>query len=69
MKWEPGGDNLVKDVQYYELFGGIALQNHALKKNNNLDILEDHPVCKFIISLEMRYQLISEIEKKDIGKS
>ena len=24
-----GGDNLVKDVQCYELFGGIALQNHA----------------------------------------
>ena len=25
----PGGDNLVKDVQCYELFGGIALKNHA----------------------------------------
>ena len=24
-----GGDNLVKDVQCYELFGGIALKNHA----------------------------------------
>ena len=29
VKWVPGGDNLVKDVQYYELFGGIALKNHA----------------------------------------
>ena len=25
----PSGDNLVKDVQCYELFGGIALKNHA----------------------------------------
>ena len=24
-----GGDNLVKGVQCYELFGGIALKNHA----------------------------------------
>ena len=29
VKWVPGGDNLVKDVQCYELFGGIALENHA----------------------------------------
>ena len=29
VKWVPGGDNLVKDVQCYELFGGIALKNHA----------------------------------------
>ena len=29
-KWVPGGDNLVKGVQRYELFGGIALENHAL---------------------------------------
>ena len=29
MKLVPGGDNLVKDVQCYELFGGIALKIHA----------------------------------------
>ena len=29
MKLVPGGDNLVKDVQCYELFGGIALKNRA----------------------------------------
>ena len=29
MKRVPGGDNFVKDVQCYELFGGIALKNHA----------------------------------------
>ena len=29
MKLVPGGDNLVKGVQCYELFGGIALKNHA----------------------------------------
>ena len=29
VKLVPGGDNLMKDVQYYELFGGIALKNHA----------------------------------------
>ena len=29
VKWVPGGDNLVKDVQCYELFWGIALKNHA----------------------------------------
>ena len=29
MKGVPGGDNLVKDAQCYELFGGIALKNHA----------------------------------------
>ena len=28
-KWVPGGDNLVNDVQCYELFGGIALINNA----------------------------------------
>ena len=25
----PGGDNLMKGVQCYELFGGIALKNHT----------------------------------------
>ena len=29
MKYVPGGDNLVKGVQGYELFGGIARKNHA----------------------------------------
>ena len=29
MKWVPCGDNLVKDVQCYELFGGIAPKNHT----------------------------------------
>ena len=30
VKRVPGEDNLVKVVQWYELFGGIALNNHAL---------------------------------------
>ena len=30
VKWVPGGDNLVKGVQCYELFGGIALKIHTL---------------------------------------
>ena len=30
VKLVPGGDNLVKVVQCYELFRGIALKNHAL---------------------------------------
>ena len=29
VKWVPGWDNLVKDVQWYEPFGGIALKNHT----------------------------------------
>ena len=29
VKWVPGGDNLVKGVQCYELFRGIALKNHT----------------------------------------
>ena len=29
MKFVPGGDNLVKGVQRYELFGGIALKIHT----------------------------------------
>ena len=29
VKWVPGGVNVVKDVQCYELFGGIAIKNHA----------------------------------------
>ena len=29
VKSVPGGDSLVKDVQCYEHFGGIALKNHA----------------------------------------
>ena len=29
MLYIPGGDNLVKGVQCYELFGGIALKNHT----------------------------------------
>ena len=28
MKLVPGGDNLVNDVQCYELFGGMAFRNH-----------------------------------------
>ena len=30
VKLVPGGDNLVKCVQCYELFGGKALKNNAL---------------------------------------
>ena len=30
VKWVPGGDNLVKGVQCYELFGGIALKIHTI---------------------------------------
>ena len=29
VKWVLGGDNLVKGVQCYELFGGIALKIHT----------------------------------------
>ena len=29
VKLVPGGDNLMKGVQCYKLFGGIALKNHA----------------------------------------
>ena len=29
MKLVPGGDNIVKGVQCYELFGGIALKIHT----------------------------------------
>ena len=29
VKCVPCGDNLVKGIQCYELFGGIALKNHA----------------------------------------
>ena len=42
MKLVPGGDNLVKGVQCYELFGGIALKNHTFSfffietHNNNI---------------------------------
>ena len=30
VKWVPGGDNLERGVQCYELFGGIAHKNHEL---------------------------------------
>ena len=47
MKLVPGGDNLVKGVQCYELFGGIALKNHAFSffilTSYTLNIL--HFVC------------------------
>ena len=41
VKWVPGGDNLVKGVQCYELFGGIALKNHAFSfsMSNNIRII------------------------------
>ena len=29
VKWVPDGNNLVKNVQCYEIFGGIALKNHV----------------------------------------
>ena len=29
VKWVPGGNNLVKGVQCYELFTGIAPKNHT----------------------------------------
>ena len=32
VKLVPGGGNLVKGVQCYELFGGIAHENHAFEK-------------------------------------
>ena len=35
MKRVPGGDNLVKDVQCYELFRGIAFRNHAFSFSFN----------------------------------
>ena len=34
MKLVTGGDNLVNGVQCNELFGGIALKNHAFYDNN-----------------------------------
>ena len=36
VKWVPGGDNLVKGVQCYELFGGIALKNHTFSFQRKL---------------------------------
>ena len=30
VKWVAGGDKLVKGVQCYELFAGIALKNHII---------------------------------------
>ena len=41
VKWVPGGDNLVKDVQCYELFGGIAPKNHAFSLQSKDDLLEN----------------------------
>ena len=41
VKWVPGGDNLVKGVQCYELFGGIALKIHTFSywnTHSNVDL-------------------------------
>ena len=38
VKWVPGGDNLVKGVQCYELFGGIALKNHAFSYSSSYSV-------------------------------
>ena len=48
MKWVPGGDNLVKDVQCYELFGGIALIYHAFSFFADL-FWVNSPVKKWLI--------------------
>ena len=46
VKWVPGGDNLVKSVQCYKLFGGIALKNHAFSflPSSTLTIFNQHIV-------------------------
>ena len=38
VKWVPGGDNLVKGVQCYELFGGIALKIHTFSFSFSSDL-------------------------------
>ena len=38
VKWVPGGNTLVKGVQCYELFGGIALKNHAFLLTYGLNL-------------------------------
>ena len=55
VKLVPGGDNLVKGVQCYELYGGIALRNHAffiLKQLSfpSLNMCLLHSISYFFIS-------------------
>ena len=55
MKLVPGGDNLMKDVQCYELFGGIALKNHAFSFFFKVVFsMEDDAVCqsKWIVGVD-----------------
>ena len=40
VKWVPGGDNHVKDVQCYELFGGIAHKNYAFSLISTIIVLK-----------------------------
>ena len=47
VKWVPGGDNLVKGVQCYELFGGIALKIHTFSFSSfSLDHMFNIPVVE-----------------------
>ena len=54
-----GGDNLVTDVQCYELFGGIALKNHAFSFHCCFDYgFHDARIWEFLVWLG-RWQIIS----------
>ena len=46
VKWVQGGDNLVKGVQCYELFGGIALKNHTFSFSFVLSTIKYYYIVK-----------------------
>ena len=60
VKWVPGGDNLVKGVQCYELFGGIALKNHAFSFLDKATASE-----KVIVSSD--FKLITSVFEKSLS--
>ena len=59
VKWVPGGDNLVKGVQCYELFGGIALKIHIF--SFHITYLTVHNIIRILFCLILLLLFCSHI--------
>ena len=54
VKWVPGGDNLVKGIQCYELFGGIALKIHTFSFSFSF-ATRKHPTLSIVKWVHIQY--------------
>ena len=68
LKWVPGGDNLVKDVQCYVFFGGIAHKNQASSFSfKSMGLKFDHGKTKVIFNFGLTKDGMSKWRLKPCG--